>query len=455
LNRTETRLLVLLSRMMCGMPRHATRATWRSWRLRLFLLVAAAGLVPIEGLAQLNYVVRFEMVKSKYLLGEPIFCQFMIHNTGSRPFAFRYRSPSRVLARDYEQEPHFVVTDSGGRKLLDPAPHPCGGTQGTVVYGSVTLPPGHTHTERWLLNQWARFATPGRFQVRAERRLALLVTDPQTGKFADRPAAFALALDELSFEVESSTAAQLEAAFQPYLAAVRNPKDPDPAEAVLVVTTLPQPFFLAQLVAMANAPKSSRWDRRNALDGLARLGTTAAWEAILRVARGQEPSASPERKESAEEAEDPARSYAVLLLAEKADPAFLPALIEMLPRNAEPLRGNILRAVGFFPNPRAYQILFDNLHSPQVTDRMNAVLGLKNSGAKEVIPALLAMLNDPEPQVRQVANFALEGMTGHKIAPAGEASPEESARVAGLWHAWWREHSGSFSPPPPATCHEW
>jgi hypothetical protein len=439
--------------MMCGMLRHARRAAWRSWRLGLFLLVAAASLVPIEAPAQLNYVVRFEMEKSQYLSGEPILCRFVIHNTGSRPFAFRYRSPSRVLARDYEQEPRFVVTDSGGRKLLDPAPHPCGGTQGTVVYGSVTLPPGQTHTERWLLNQWARFTTPGRFQVRAERRLALLALDPETGKFVERPAAFALALDELSFEVEPSTITQLEAAFQPYLAAVRNSKDPDPAEAVLVLTTLPQPFFLEQLAAMANAPKSDRWDRRDALNGLARLGTPAAWEAILRVARGADPGS--ERRASAEEAEYPVRSYAVLLLAEKADRAFLPALIEMLARNSEPMRGNILRVLGFFPSARAYQILFDNLHSPQVTDRMNAILGLKNSGVKEVIPALLAMLNDPEPQVRQVANFALEGMTGHKIALAGEASPEESARVAGLWHAWWREHGGSFSPPPPAACREW
>ena len=441
--------------MMCGMRRTVWRTAWRSWKHGLFLLVAATSLAPAPALAQLNYVARFEMEKSKYLLGEPIFCDFVIRNTGSQPFAFRYRSPSRVLARDYEQEPHFVLTDAGGRKPLDPAPHPCGGTQGTVVYGSVTLPPGQTHTERWLLNQWARFTTPGRFQVRAERRLALLALDPQTGKFAEKPAAFALALDELSLEVEPSTAGQLETAFQPYLAAVRSKKDPDPAEAVLVVTTLPQPFFLEQLVAMASVPKPDRWDRRNALDGLARLGTPAAWEAILKVARGAEPRARSERKDSAQEVEGPVRSYALLLLAEKADPAFLPTLIEMLARNPEPVRGDVLRALGFFPDTRAYQTLFDNLHSARVTDRMNAILGLKNSGTKEAIPALLAMLSDPEPPVRQVANFALGGVTGHKIALPGKASPEESARVAGLWHVWWREHSGSFSPPPPAACHEW
>ena len=61
---------------------------------------------------------------------------------------------------------------------------------------------------------------------------------------------------------------------------------------------------------------------------------------------------------------------------------------------------------------------------------MNAILGLKNLGTKEVIPALLAALNDPEAQVRQVANFALEGLTGHKVAVSANPSPEESERPA-------------------------
>ena len=132
-----------------------------------------------------------------------------------------------------------------------------------------------------------------------------------------------------------------------------------------------------------------------------------------------------------------------------------PAFVEMLAKSAEPMRGDILRALGFFHDPRTYQTLFDNLHSAQVTDRMNSILGLKNLGGKEVIPALLAALNDPEAQVRQVANFALEGLTGHKVAVSADPSREESERVASNWHAWWREHAGSFSPPRPAACHDW
>jgi HEAT repeat protein len=127
----------------------------------------------------------------------------------------------------------------------------------------------------------------------------------------------------------------------------------------------------------------------------------------------------------------------------------------MLAKSPEPMRGDILRALGFFHDPRAYQPLFDNLHSAQVTDRMNALLGLKNAGGKEVIPALLVALNDPEAPVRQVANFALQGLTGHTVSASSDPTPEVAERTSNDWHAWWRDHAGSFSPERPAPCHDW
>jgi hypothetical protein len=431
------------------------------WHILLLVLTVWANSGPAH--AQVNYTVHFEMEKPKYVLGEPVFCKYVIRNTGSMIFAFRYRTPSRNLTGDSDQEPKFQVTDPHGRKPPDPGPQPCGSPKGSAVYGSVTLPPGHIHTERWLLNQWALLTTTGHYRVRAERRLALLQPDPATGKFSERPVAFALAIDEFAFEVASSTPAQIEAAYQPYLASIENPKDPNPAEAVMVLTAVPQPFFLKHLIAMANAAPPERWDRRDVLNGLARLGTAPAWEAILKVFQGTDSTANPGDKEPAERGGASLRSYALLLLSEKADPASLPPLLKLLrpvpgaglQPAAEPLRGDILRALGFFHDPRAYQALFDNLHSARVTDRMNSILGLKNLGSKEVIPALLAALNDPEPQVRQVANFALRGLTGHEVAVSANPSRQEANRIVGDWHAWWREHASQFSPPPPVACHDW
>jgi hypothetical protein len=275
------------------------------------------------------------------------------------------------------------------------------------------------------------------------------------GELSEKTLAFALAIDELSVVVVRSTHEQIEAAYQPYLAAIKNPKETNPAEAVVVLTSLPQTFFLDQLSAMANPGKPDRWDRRDILDGLARLNTPASWQGILKRFRDQDAAPSSGNKDTVGQPEDPLRSYALLLLAEKSDIAFIPTFLDVLTKSAEPMRGDILRALGFFHDARASQALFDNLHSPQVTDRMNSILGLKTLGGKEVIPALIASLNDPEVQVRQVANFALEGLTGHKVAVSNTPSPEESRLVASNWHAWWRESAGRFSPPRPAPCHDW
>jgi len=235
-------LLAELSIMMEGMDLGQSLGGTRNLTLALGLLFVALYAAPAQ--AQVNYTVLFEMEKPQYLLGEPIFCRFIIRNTGSKVFAFRYRTPTRVLGTDYDQEPRFRVTDVRGRPLYDPGRQPCGNPQGTTVYGSVTLPPGQVHTERWLLDQWAVFATPGRYHVRGERRLELREPGSQVGDLSEKALAFAQAIDELSLDVVPSTHAQIVAAYQPYLAAVENLKEPDPSEAVVVLTSLPHPFFL-------------------------------------------------------------------------------------------------------------------------------------------------------------------------------------------------------------------
>lgn len=422
----------------------------------LLILSAAALIFPHVCSAQVDYVVRFTLEKQKFLLGGPIFCTFTVQNTGTATFAFSYRSPSRVLNPELEQEPRFTARTETGHSLPDPAPKPCGGAKGSAVYGSVSLPPGQSHRERWLLNEWARFSRPGRYHVHAERRLPFLAWDPSAQKFSEQPAAYALAINDLSFEVVPSTEAELEAVFAPYVKTVEHPAGSDPAESVLVLTTLPQPFFLEKLQALANAsPQERRWDRRQALEGLARLGTRAAWETILKIARGSEFPRTPSRAAAAASADESLRAYAVLLLGEKGDTTFLPALLEMVSTGPEGLRGDVLRVLGLFHDPRANQILFERLHSASPNDRVNAILGLKNLESKDAVPALLAMLNDPEAQVRQVANFALQSLTGQKFRLSASTSRAESARTAERWHAWWRENGASFVPVPPPPCQDW
>jgi hypothetical protein len=426
----------------------------------LLFISASLLLFANESLAQVSYTARFTLDKQKFHPGEPIFCTFIIQNTGARTFVFRYRTPDRVLNRELENEPHFRVTLEHPRPVPDPAPRPCGGAKGSVLYGSVTLPPGRIHTERWLLNQWARIGRTGRYHVRAERRLPLLTGDPAAPESTAHPAAFALAINDLSFEVTPGSESELRAVFHPYIKMVTEPIAADPAEAVVVLVTLPQSFFLDRLVMLAHAPADERrWDRDEALEGLARLGTPAAWAAIVKIARGNSASGSPPQNVTpttiASAADDALRAHAILLLGERGHAASLPAVIEIAKTASDDLRGDALRALGFFHQPSANTVLIEELHSSNTTERVNAILGLKNLGGKDSIPALLAMLRDGDPEVRQVANFALQGLTGEKFKLSPSAGGAESERAAEQWHNWWKEHAVSFLPKHPLACHDW
>lgn len=429
------------------------RMNWIRRGARVGLLATLASILPAASPTQVDYVARFGLEKQSYLLGEPVFCIFTLENTGTRTLAFSYRLPSRVLNRELEQEPGFGVQDEKGRPLADPAPKPCGGAKGSVVYGYVTLPPGRTHSEHWLANQWARFTGPGRYRLRAKRRLPLYLEVPGVDAH-QQPVAYALAINELDFEVKPATESDLEAAFAPYRKAIDGGMSAAFAEAVLVVATLPRPFLLPELRALAGNPSRERGSYRNqALEGLARLGTRQAWEAIAAVARGRAPDG--QASSISRLVDDSVRAYAILLLGEKADPTFLPALIELVSTGPEELRGDALRALGFFHDARANQTLFERLHAPSSRDRVNAILGLKNLESRDAVPALMAMLNDLAPEVRQVAHFALESLTGVKPSFAPNASRQEAALAAAEWHAWWREHEANFVPARQPACRDW
>jgi hypothetical protein len=471
--RTESALSRMIREMNClGVKTHPSEIN-RAQRLKIHrdcahpdrarqtlalvvLLIVSALIFPQNTRAQVDYVARFTLEKQEFMVGEPIFCNFIIKNTGARAIAFRYRSPDRSLNLALENEPHFKVTGANHRTVADPAPRPCGGAKGSAVYGSVSLPPGQTHVERWLLNQWANFARPGRYYVRADRHLPLLNSEGGEPDFSSKPVAFAGAINDLQLEVVPGTEAQLHAALGLYIKKLDTPPPADIAEPVLVATNLPQPFFLARLIALAHAPvEEHRWDRTEALEGLARLGTPEAWRAVAQIAQGKSAAGATSGKPDFTSKDDAFRAHAILLLAEKADRTYLPTILEIISGTSGDLRGDALRALGFFHNAKANEVMFQNLHSKSSTDRVNAVLGLKNLNTKEAVPALLDMMKDPDNEVRQVANFALQGLTRQHFSLSPSANLSESERVAQQWHEWWQTHAATFTPTPQSPCHDW
>ena len=87
---------------------HEIRRRGARLAFALAIVSGAQLAAPAACRAQLNYVARFTLEKESFLLGEPIFCDFKIQNTGTRMFSFSYRSPSRALNPELEQEPRFT-----------------------------------------------------------------------------------------------------------------------------------------------------------------------------------------------------------------------------------------------------------------------------------------------------------------------------------------------------------
>ena len=414
------------------------RTTW--FFSLLAVAVAALLFSAAPGWGQgVGYTARFYLEEESYLRGEPIFCVFEIRNEGPRIFQFPYRVPSRAANPALESEPKFSVAAENGEPLADVGAGRCRLAEGSVVYGLVRLSPGQIHRERWLLNEWVDMQKEGTYRVRAERRLPLRGFDEAREEFSEQPSAYARALNEMTLEILTPEGAELEQAFRPYRRALADGDDARRPEAVLALTTSPQPFLLEDLTGLAQRSKDgAREERLRALDGLARLGTPPAWKAIVHVAQNS--------------TDEVTQSRAVQLLAEKGDTGFLGLLLEILPDASDRVRSELLQGLGSFEERRAAEVLFERLHGERPVDRVGALLGLRNMGRKETIPSMIAMLYDPSPRVRQVANFALRELTGRKITLPARPSPEDSQDAAQEWRAWWRENNAQFTPRPPAEC---
>lgn len=402
-------------------------------------MAALLSVAPAVRGQSVGYTARFYLEEESYLQGEPIFCVFEIKNEGPRIFQFSYRIPSRAANPALELEPHFTVETESGERLADVQAQRCRAAEGSVIYGLVRLSPGQTHRERWLLNEWVDIGKAGAYRLRAERRLPLRGFDKAHEEFSDQPSAYARALSEMTLEVKAPQGAELEQAFRPYRRALADRDEARRLEAVLALTTSPQPFLLEDLAGLAQRSRAgAREERLRALDGLARLGTPPAWQAIAQVAQ-----------KSTDEA---TQSRAVQLLAEKADPDFLGLLLKVLPDATDRVRAELLQGLGSFVDGRAAEVLFERLHGENPVDRVGALLGLRNMGRKETIPSMIAMLYDPSFRVRQVANFSLAELTGKKISLPARATPEDSQKAAQQWRAWWQENNAQFTARPPGEC---
>jgi HEAT repeat protein len=88
-------------------------------------------------------------------------------------------------------------------------------------------------------------------------------------------------------------------------------------------------------------------------------------------------------------------------------------------------------------------VLRDKLQDDNIEVRRAAANACGRKQAKEYIPDLLQLLDDPEMVVIQAARQALKDLTGQDFGPEEEAGRGDRERAAAAWRKWHKEHAGA------------
>ena len=87
--------------------------------------------------------------------------------------------------------------------------------------------------------------------------------------------------------------------------------------------------------------------------------------------------------------------------------------------------------------------LRDKLQDDNVEVRRAAASACGRKGAKEHVPDLLQLLDDPEVAVIQAARRALKDLTGQDFGPEKGADRRARASAVDAWHKWCKDHADS------------
>jgi HEAT repeat protein len=116
------------------------------------------------------------------------------------------------------------------------------------------------------------------------------------------------------------------------------------------------------------------------------------------------------------------------------------ALALTIPRLSEDLQAEAREALTERLTRLAASVLRERLQDDNIEIRSAAALACGRKIAKEHIPDLLQLLDDPEMDVVLSARVALTELTGEDFGPARDVDPQGRTEAAEAWRKWWKEH---------------
>jgi HEAT repeat protein len=115
------------------------------------------------------------------------------------------------------------------------------------------------------------------------------------------------------------------------------------------------------------------------------------------------------------------------------------ALALAIPRLDEDVRGKARDALAERLTRMTARTLRDKFADEDAEVRAAAARACGRKGAREQVPDLLRLLEDPEIAVLQAARSALKELTGEDFGPARDANRTERLLSVAAWYGWWHK----------------
>jgi HEAT repeats len=374
--------------------------------LALFVRCAPLALAQNQSLAG-----RFYPEKEIYLVGEPVFIDFEIDNTGEQPVWIDSRMGQPCSEPDSIEVVGAKYHGFGSDNALG-----CfGGVAGDCPSNDIELKGGSKHTVRIFLSALHRLDHAGTYQVQARRRVPVdasarmnVMPLTQSHDLREFSTDFRITLVEGSDE-------DLRRAFQPYIRDVDRSDSFVQSQAIWAITEMAPPFLEDVILKPADLPNRAA----GAAVALGRLNTTKAKQKLAKMAEHSQQ-----------------RQSAIRALAKTRDRAYLPALIHIAGETTDGDRDLTIWSAGLIGGDDSIPFLVSVLHDTDANVRVAALRGLGVTASRSAVPVLIGTLQDPDEQIFREATQSLAELTHHSITTEPWAE-KPSPAVYSRWHEWW------------------
>lgn len=355
---------------------------------------------------------RFYPEKHSYLVGEPVFIDFQLDNTGDQPAWVGQRMGAPCI------EPDTIKVAGAQRRELEwLSDFGCSfGVGGDCAEGVTELKPGAKHTARIFLSAEFRLSRPGTYPIHALRKVSVYPSEALDAPSAAQNIEFS---SDFQIRLVQGSEKELKLAFEPYVEAATKPDNGDQSSAIWAIEQMAPRFLEDLILKFADTPKYA------SPEALLRLNTPRSKQKIAELAQQSGYPALQQR--------------AIQALAETRDPTYLPLLIRIAGKSAHANRDTATLAIGLFGNA-ALPFLKTMLRNTEVNARVAAVRSLGLTRSRVAVPTLIAALQDHDDRVLDAATQSLAELT-HRCttkAPGNNLTPAQEYR---RWLNWWRKNN--------------